>query len=1315
MPDGQQQEPRWNALFRASRAWGAEWSVEQLLLRITRDVIELTGLNRALLFLLEPSGLVNRASWPVLDSEEPSRALDASRNVAQQVVNSGRPIYAHHLNQQDPAGGTVRNICCVPLTANRGILGALYLDSREKQDLNQQDQEFLEMLALQAAVALEHAIVYQSAITDPLTGLFSHRHFQQEIEQSIRRAIRSEQPLSLVILDLDHFKELNDTAGHAVGNECLTRVAALLRASLRATDVLARFGGDEFELLLPETPGEAALSVAEKIRSRIADLSVGSAVKVTATIGVASYSDNACNGASLFLRADEALYKAKEAGRNCVRRSSFVEKDAPAPSGLRSSPKLIAVAAEQSKSSDSQRRPAPVSLDNVIKEYIDGHLLVKRLGTGSNGEVLLVRQPDLDREVALKRPLTPHLTAEQIRAFEQQAKVTASLNHPGVITVYTMGRDVDGRRYYTMRPLEGESLAFILSGRRKGDAGILKSYSLRRLLEIIQRASETLAYAHRQNVAHLDISPSNILVGNFGEVTIIDWGNGPGSSVVIERSNGSDDLKFLVGSPAYMAPEAIPASGKLPGPPTDVFSLGAILYEILTGQAPYVKGTMRQTLEALVKGDLVPPHKISRDVAVDPALEELCRLSLHPDPAARPTALDFAERIGRHVRRETNWIVKRFDQKIPLVESDWEIVRGNWSVENNEWVSRGNAENWEGVLLWKTVVPGSFKMIIDCWQSSSDELSLFGHASVSKNVLNFGYTFQFGCECGAMTKLCRQLSAISAAPGLAPERRKHYRLELCYDDAEGRLRTFIDGKQIFDYHELFLFPGDRLGFYSWGSESHFKPVEIWHEAWALEIPVIRLADSLYGAKNYEAALQKYTELWQFAPDRNEGIEARLKIGMCLAQLGRYDEARAIFHSLHGSILEPFAIAEEARMDWAGMGAASRPRHSLALFRALLEKHPQSHAKIAINDIPNYSNVLYETLSDRTEVEEIISELALLGRGLCVPPTVCEVTRHTERMRALMELGRWQCALDDALAFDRTVLPRSRTFHQYEPFLLSAMISCGRDDLLPADPHSVVEWLPHGFISSTGVIVHILARKYSVEKFLTEEDLQRHLKMERAHERHHTLATAYLMAHRPNDALKVVYGSPEMKKQTGNVPWVYFFGSMLISAQLDGELQDFLSKCPDLFPCHPNDVLRLRARQAIETRDFERAAELLQQDRSDCKSLGTGERTVLLALLGGLNLLNDFWRANLGELIRYNTTGTRRELCEMLLGQREPKLGALWPHACWNPEWRLWLGLWLEARGNRQAAADTVRPALDPRYGLTNCQPAIAALLKRTAQ
>jgi two-component system cell cycle response regulator len=203
------------------------------------------------------------------------------------------------------------------------VLGTLVAASRKRGAFDDEVVRMLEVIALQAAQSLQRAQLFAAvermATTDGLTGMYNHRHFQTLLDQQLALAQRYQKPLSLLICDIDHFKVVNDTYGHPSGDRILKGVAQMLASLARATDSVARYGGEEFALILPETDTAAGRALAERIRAsveaRTFDTDLGR-LKITLSIGVATFPDVAKSKQELIDRSDQALYAAKHAGRN---------------------------------------------------------------------------------------------------------------------------------------------------------------------------------------------------------------------------------------------------------------------------------------------------------------------------------------------------------------------------------------------------------------------------------------------------------------------------------------------------------------------------------------------------------------------------------------------------------------------------------------------------------------------------------------------------------------------------------------------------------------------------------------------------------------------------------------------------------------------------------------------------------------------------------------------------------------------------------------------------------------------------------------
>jgi diguanylate cyclase (GGDEF)-like protein len=214
----------------------------------------------------------------------------------------------------------------IPLRTGQKVLGTLVLGARKGSPFDDDRVRQLEVVAMQAAASLDRARLFEQterlATTDGLTGLLNHRTFQGRLDAQLAHAERYAKKLSLVLCDIDHFKAVNDTYGHPVGDLVLKAVARTLAAEARATDVVARYGGEEFAVVLPETDAAGALVIAERIREKVGALVLDTgqgALKVTMSLGVATFPEDGAKKAALVERADGCLYHAKRHGRNrCV-------------------------------------------------------------------------------------------------------------------------------------------------------------------------------------------------------------------------------------------------------------------------------------------------------------------------------------------------------------------------------------------------------------------------------------------------------------------------------------------------------------------------------------------------------------------------------------------------------------------------------------------------------------------------------------------------------------------------------------------------------------------------------------------------------------------------------------------------------------------------------------------------------------------------------------------------------------------------------------------------------------------------------------
>jgi eukaryotic-like serine/threonine-protein kinase len=268
-----------------------------------------------------------------------------------------------------------------------------------------------------------------------------------------------------------------------------------------------------------------------------------------------------------------------------------------------------------------------------------------QLGEGGMGEVYLAFDQDLRRHLAMKT-VRPESDKSQIWRFLKEAQVLGQLGHPNIVPVYEVGLTERDKPYYTMPVVHGETLYTILGALERGELAYLRVFSLTRLVQIFLQVALAVEYAHVKGVVHRDIKPANIMVGEHGEVILLDWGVAKLLGETEVSTEAKEDITqsgLAVGTPTYMSPEQV--SGEAVDARADVYALGILLYEILTLDAPF-KGKLIEVMSAHLEKSPMPPRVRAPERDIPLELECACLKALAKDPADRQqTARELHDEI----------------------------------------------------------------------------------------------------------------------------------------------------------------------------------------------------------------------------------------------------------------------------------------------------------------------------------------------------------------------------------------------------------------------------------------------------------------------------------------------------------------------------------------------------------------------------------------------------------------------------------------------------------------------------------------------
>jgi diguanylate cyclase (GGDEF)-like protein len=325
-------------LYSIGKAMNYISDLKNLLQFILSQAVEVTAAEKGSLMLYDLetdrlnirvlAGMEDTAFQEKVNNNEiECRSFKPGEGIAGRVYMTAKPIVVNNIKDDDvfidSENSYVRSIACIPMIVYNEVIGVINVTNKPHgKEFTDEDVEMLKAVADQAAVAINKAQLWDMAVTDSLTGLYVRRYFMVKLHEELHRAERYKNILSIVMADLDRFKNINDTYGHDAGDRILKAIGKFLQQNIRDVDVVGRYGGEEFVIMIPEAANDAARNLSERLRKNLSQMKFEDLPPITISLGIATYPYDGKDAEDLIKKADAAMYAAKRAGRNQVAKYS---------------------------------------------------------------------------------------------------------------------------------------------------------------------------------------------------------------------------------------------------------------------------------------------------------------------------------------------------------------------------------------------------------------------------------------------------------------------------------------------------------------------------------------------------------------------------------------------------------------------------------------------------------------------------------------------------------------------------------------------------------------------------------------------------------------------------------------------------------------------------------------------------------------------------------------------------------------------------------------------------------------------------------
>lgn len=532
--------------------------------------------------------------------------------------------------------------------------------------------------------------------------------------------------------------------------------------------------------------------------------------------------------------------------------------------------------------------------EEFSRKKIGPYELLQSIGKGGMGEVYLAYDLSCGRQVALKkiRPEYAQNKTMQDR-FLREAKIAAQLAHPSIIPIYAIHQDKDAI-YYTMPYVEGETLKAILRTTREQEREEKPQHpigsSIPSLIRIFLNVCQAIAYAHDKCVLHRDLKPENIIIGKYGEVLILDWGLADFISAVRKEDDlpltKEDDADLtqpgkIPGTLAYLPPER--ALGEEASALTDIYSLGVILYQLLTLQLPFYRKTLKEFRKQLRFERLLDPEEVApyRDIPLQ--LSSIVKRCLAADKEKRYQSVqEILVDLQNYIEGVPEWLSTTtldIEQK-----EDWEFQENILLAKHIAITGNAEVMEWVNLMISKRGFTGNIRLETRVKLGKNSHgiglLICLPEPNVRQG-LEDGYCLWIGCHSEAGCALYRCNIEVMHQTEIALNAEEWHMLRL--EKVENHVRFYVDGQLKLSYLSHAPMTGSHIGLLMRDADLQLEPLKVLLSSQNVMVNCLAVPDAFLSKRDYAQALLEYRRIASSFPGRAEGREATFRAGITLLE------------------------------------------------------------------------------------------------------------------------------------------------------------------------------------------------------------------------------------------------------------------------------------------------------------------------------------------------------------------------------------------------------------------------------------------------